>query len=86
MFREYNFIHEIMPDTDKDLFFGPLKESDSFISFNDDFKLEHILVSCGIFPSLTQARKNIQNNKIPNGFSQILKKKQGILISILNKF
>ena len=64
-----NFIHASMPDSDKDLFFGPEEPDDKFVAFAGDVTLADFAVEMGSFPSLKQARKNGWAKPIPPGFS-----------------
>ena len=64
-----NFIHCELPDTDKDLFFGPLEEGDNFTAFGGDLTMADLVVEMGVFPSVKQARKNGWAKPIPAGFS-----------------
>lgn len=80
---EFNFIFNI-EETDKKLFFGPLKEEDQFIKIEEHWTMANILVHVGIFKSLTQARKNGFANDIPVGFSDKHFGKKKIRIAILN--
>lgn len=79
-----NFIHQDLPETDKELFFGPLDQSDVFRTFSDQDDLAKLLVEVGKFPSLGQARKNGWAKPIEPGFSKI--KVGKTLIWVLNKF
>lgn len=68
--REMNFIHEDLPETDRDLFFGPLEPHDEFLTFSTGDTLAHLAVKWKVFPSVTQARKNGWDGEIPPGFSE----------------
>lgn len=57
MSNEFNFIHKDRTD-DKDLFFGPLSGNENFIEIDETWSMAKILVHAGIFPSISQARKN----------------------------
>lgn len=85
---EFNFIHESLNDSDKELFFGPLKGDEKFISFDDQATFADIVVLAGKFGSKTQARKNGFDKDINPGFEHITigKNKNRIDIWILNKF
>lgn len=54
---------------DKDLFFGPIDSDDEFIKIQDHWIMAHIIHAAGIFPSVSQARKNGWNKPIPDGFT-----------------
>lgn len=64
-----NFINKNTTDKDRDLFFGPIDPEDTFIEIQDHWIMAHILHAAGIFPSVSQARKNGWNKDIPNGFT-----------------
>ena len=66
-----NFISDIYKDDEeiKELFFGPLDEDDTFIIIEDHWNMAHILHQAGIFPSVSQAKKNGWNKEITKGFS-----------------
>jgi len=65
-----NFIGKNTKESDKELFFGPL-EDDTFIIIEEHWIMAHILFEAGIFPSISQARKNGWNKPIPEGFNII---------------
>lgn len=53
-----NLIHILLPDSDRDLFFGPLLTDDEFTTFSD-CDMADIAVIAGAFGgSKAQARKN----------------------------
>ena len=64
-----NFIHCELPETDKDLFFGPIKDGETFTTFGGDMTMADLVVELGVFPSVKQARKNGWDHPIPAGFS-----------------
>ena len=64
-----NFIHCELPDSDKELFFGPLEEDEAFVAFGGDLTMADLVVEMGVFPSVKQARKNGWAKPIPPGFS-----------------
>jgi len=61
---EFNFIFNI-EERDKELFFGPLLDTDEFIEIQEGWTMANILVATGIFESLTRARKNGFGGEIP---------------------
>ena len=84
----FMFVHESVTEEDKELFLGPLNDNDEFIVFDDTWTMAHILVHVGVFPSLTQARKNNGDGPIQEGFFKFSRGK-GMRrkdITILNKF
>ena len=66
-----NFISHIYKDDEeiKEIFFGPLEPDDTFIIIEDHWNMAHILHKAGIFPSVSQARKNGWDKDITKGFS-----------------
>lgn len=81
--KEFNFIRSDS-ERDKELFFGPLNENDSFIEIEDNWLMAHIMFKAGLFSSISQARKNGWNTPIPSGFSMHTIGKYKTLITILN--
>ena len=80
-----NFISENVGEDDKNLFFGPLSiGNETFIEIQHRWCMAHILHNIGMFPSISQARKNGWNKPIPWGFTAITvgkkAKKQDIFI------
>jgi hypothetical protein len=63
-----NFIKLNTSKEDRELFFGPI-EDDTFIIIEEHWIMAHILFEAGIFPSVSQARKNGWNKPIPEGFT-----------------
>ena len=92
MENEFNFIHEKLPETDKELFFGPLTSEDKFTTINDNTTWADILVLSKIFESKSQARKNLTNIKgitdlkILSGWSSLSIGKKKVKIHVLNWF
>lgn len=64
-----NFITLHTSEEDKELFFGPIDPDDTFIIIEERWIMAHILHKVGIFPSISQARKNGWNKPIPEGFT-----------------
>ena len=64
--KTMNFIGKNTTEADKELFFG-LHET--FIIIEEHWIMAHILHKAGIFPSVSQARKNGWNKPIPEGFN-----------------
>ena len=82
------FIHKDMAEEDRELFFGPLDGDEEFVVFDDTWTMAHVLVHVGLFPSLSQARKNGGDGPIEPGFVDFVrgKKMKRKEITILNKF
>jgi len=67
-----NFIDKNTTDSDKELFFGPIEPDDTFITIEDHWIMAHVMHKAGIFPSVSQARKNGWNKPIPKGFNHLM--------------
>lgn len=78
-----NFIHYELPESDRELFFGPAHD-EQFIIFGGELTMADLVVELGTFPSLKQARKNGWEKPIPAGFSthKIGKRR----FTVLNRF
>ena len=68
--NEFNFFASSL-ESDKNLFFGPIEPEDVFTLIQNDWTMANIMFTAGIFPSVTQARKNGFNKPIPDGFSDM---------------
>ncbi len=69
MRRSINFlIGNGVLEADKDLFFGPILDTDEWFAFSDSDDWPEILVAAGLFSSRSQARKNGWNKPTPEGF------------------
>lgn len=66
-----NFLCKKVTNKDKDLFFSPIDPEDTFLIIEDHWIMAHILHKAGIFPSVSQARKNGWNKPIPDGFTEL---------------
>ena len=82
--HSYNFIPPHLPGRELDMFFGPVKKEDKFIEIQPRWTMAHIMHAAGIFPSISQARKNGWDKDIPYGFSSHRVSKKRYLITILN--
>lgn len=71
-----NFITGNITDEDKELFFGPLDGSEEFIVIKKFWTMANLLFAAGIFPSITQARKNGEDKPIPPGFTILTRGKK----------
>jgi hypothetical protein len=71
-----NFISKGVDQEDKDLFFGPVDPDEYFIIIEDHWTMAHILHGAGIFPSVSQAKKQGGNAEIPRGFSMVTRGKK----------
>ena len=76
--KSFNFISKAVDEDQKakDLFFGPLTGEDEFIVIEDHWTMAHILHAAGIFPSISQAKKQGGNQEIPRGFSMVTRGKK----------
>ena len=59
-----NFINSNITEADKELFFGPLLENETFTVIEDHWKMAHVIHKAGLFPSVSQARKNGWNKEL----------------------
>ena len=80
------FINGNLPESFRNLFFGPMEPGEVFETFQDDETMAHLMARTGIFPSISQAAKNGWKKPIPAGFSVVQHKKTRRNIVILNKF
>lgn len=82
---DIDFIKEGTSKKDIDLFLGPVNENQEqvFISFENKI-LAHLMKEAGIFPSISEARRNGWNKPIPSGFSYFIVGKKRSSIAILN--
>jgi hypothetical protein len=71
----FNFITPDLTEEDKDLFFGPL-DGEEFIVIEENWTMAHLLHAAGVFPSVTQARKNNEDRPIPWGFTILTRGKR----------
>ena len=80
--NEFNFVSETVSTEDKELFFGPLLETDTFIDLEPTDRWCHILARVGLFPSVGQAKKNGWDKEIASGWSEEIvgKKKTKIFV------
>ena len=79
--NEFNFFNSSL-ESDKELFFGPLDKEDKFINIEGNWTLANIMFIVGLFPSITQARKNGWNKPISEGFSDMRVGKSKIRVTI----
>lgn len=79
---EFNILIGNIIESDKDLFFGPLREWDTFQTVEDQ-NLAKLLASLGLFSSGGQARKAGWDKAIPEGFSDFIVGKLKTRITIL---
>jgi hypothetical protein len=64
-----NFIADNISDTDKELFFGL---DEDFVIIENGWSMAHVMHRAGIFPSVSQAKKNGWNIPIPDGFNEFI--------------
>ena len=84
---EINFFHEDSTEKDIELLLGPIEENDGpFIPFDDSCIMAHLMVKGGLFPSVSQARKNGWNKPIPKGYTQFPFGKKRLMVYVLNLF
>ncbi len=75
MEKQLNFVRPNTTPDDLELFFGPL-EDDTFWWIEDHWTMAHLLHAAGIFPSVSQARKNGGDKPIPPGFTILTRGKR----------
>ncbi|KKK84067.1 hypothetical protein LCGC14_2787090 [marine sediment metagenome] len=63
--------------------FGPLTGKEEIVRINIDAQWGHLLKELGIFPSISQARKNGWDKPIELGFSEVMFKKKRKVIFVL---
>jgi hypothetical protein len=81
--NDFDFAREGTRSEDLELFLGPLENQEINV-FDENSNMSHIMFTAGIFPSVSQARKNGWNKPIPNGFSEFVVGKRKTKITILN--
>jgi hypothetical protein len=70
---------------DRDLFFGPLGDSDVFTTFPEgDHLWANVLADLGVFTSRSQARKAGWNRPVELGFSDVTIGKLKHRVTVLN--
>ena len=86
MIKSESFVTENITEEDMDLFFGPLEGGEELHIIEENWTMANILVTAGVLPSLTQARKMKEDKPIPPGFTIITrgKKKNRKEICIFN--
>lgn len=82
--HNFTFIHKSVSKEDIDLFLGPIEDNEQIIFFDDDWKMAHIMNHAKWFKSVGEARKNGWNKPPKQGFDLLMRKK-GNMICILNK-
>ncbi len=91
--KEFNFIHPTCPmDVADQLLdgwpaakgFHPIATGFAFKFILPEWTMADIALSIGLFPSLTQARKNGWADPIPPGFTMKKMRKQGSILCIVN--
>ena len=80
--RDYNILIGSIPESDKELFFGPIYEFDKFKVFDENIQFPQLLRDLGLFKSSSDARRNGWNKEIPGGWFEatIGKKKHKLYI------
>lgn len=81
--REVNVLVGDVLDTDLDLFFGPLRDTDVFLRVPEGTMWGKVLVACGAFSSRGEARRNGWNKPIERGFDLFRMGKKKRLFSSL---
>lgn len=81
---DFNFRTDNASERDVDVFFGPADDSDVNFILGENDTMANVMHHAGVFPSVTQARKNGWNKDIPVGFSDRRVGKNKKRITILN--
>lgn len=82
----FNCIHKSRDnDADKELFFGPIESTDTFVIFETN-NLSEILVNLKLVPSISFCRKNGWFRELKPGFQEITFGKSRVKLFILNQF
>ncbi len=88
---DIDFIKSGTDEKDIDLFLNSnipelnnVDQDRRFFENSENLLLAHFVAQAGIFPSVTQARKNGWNKEVPKGFSQFVIGKMKSMITILN--
>jgi hypothetical protein len=74
--NDINFINENVTGEDREMFFGPLDGTEVFHALNERWTMANVMVIAGIFPSLSQARKQGEDKPIPEGWTHITRGKK----------
>jgi len=80
--RELCIISESTTPRDIEMIFGPCESTDEFIPITAFRDMADIWVYAGFFPSRGQANKNNHGGDIPKGFTDIIKLKRGVRVTI----
>ena len=83
--NDFNFLSKGIGEEEKELFFGPFNGDEEWFIIEEKDIMANVLVKAGIFPSISQARKNGWNKPIPEGFTNMFVGKHKKQISILKK-
>jgi hypothetical protein len=67
--NEINFISKNVTSEDKDLFFGPNVDKETFIIIEEHWSMANVLARAGVFASVSRARKQGEHKPIPEGFT-----------------
>ena len=81
--NEVNFIHPNITKRDAELF--GFDDTENVFHIEDVWTMAHVMHVAGIFPSVSQARKNGWNKPIEPGFSKFTVGKMKKKIFILNE-
>lgn len=82
---DVNVLVGSLPESDRDLFFGPLDGSETWIELDSDARWPDIMSAAGIFPSKSQARKNGWDKEVEPGFTHIKVGKLKHCITVLKE-
>lgn len=80
---DWNFCDNLLTTSMADQLFGPLEEGEEIRFIDSAVKLEHLAVIMGVFPSVTQARKNGWQGELPTGYNEMRRGKRVFYLYIL---
>lgn len=75
-----------LPNSDRDLFFGPLDGSEIWIELPIEAKWPDVMAAAEVFPSKSQARKNGWDKELELEFSAVIIGKLKHNITVLKQF
>lgn len=82
--NETNFAHYTFDAVDRDLYYGE-DFDEPILTFFPHEMLCHLMFRAGLFPSISQARKNGWNKPVPDGFSDYVVGKNKHHVWVLNR-
>ena len=80
--KDFCIISESTTVRDIEMIFGPCNKDDVFLPLSMFKDMADIWKFVGLFPSKGQAIKNNHGGLMPEGFTDIIKKKRGVRVTI----